>query len=270
MIHGVRKPKTKADSASIAFEAFGVCMEVTVEPEKELHRVRALLPPGWKPSDSSRARKRFAVRPDDAGTYSLLRDEATFADYLHLELVFALLEAQVRAYVALHAPDRIFVHAGVVGHHGRAIVIPGMSFSGKTTLVAALVAAGATYLSDEFAPLDAAGLVHPYPKPLSVRDEHLIQRDHDVAGMGGVVGDEPLPIGLVVATSYTPGARWNPRRLSPGEGVLALLSHTVAAQTRPAEAMPFLRRSVEGAIILESPRDSADAIAGLLLSELEP
>ena len=65
-------------------------------------------------------------------------------------------------HLAERARNRIFIHAGVVGWQGRAIVIPGRSFSGKSTLVAALLQAGATYYSDEFAVLDGRGYVHPF------------------------------------------------------------------------------------------------------------
>jgi uridine kinase len=41
------------------------------------------------------------------------------------------------------------------------IAIPGRSFSGKTSLVTALVRAGAVYYSDEFAVIDRDGLVRP-------------------------------------------------------------------------------------------------------------
>ena len=71
---------------------------------------------------------------------------------------FALdeIEARIRVQVATSSETRVFVHAGVVGWHGRAIVIPGESRSGKSELVTALVQAGATYYSDEYAVLDAA------------------------------------------------------------------------------------------------------------------
>ncbi len=265
----MRKPKATVEAARIAFEAFGVRAEVEIAPADELDRVRPLLPPGWQPCEREAVQKRFAIHPDERGTFALLKDGKPFVESLGLALALELLEAQLRAYVALHAPDRVFVHAGAVAHRGRAIVLPGMSFAGKTTLVAALVRAGATYLSDEFAPLDADGLVHPYPKPLSVRDEHEVQHDHDVSSIGGVAGDRARPIGLVVATSFSPGAQWSPRRLTPGEGLLALLSHTVAAQTRPPQVMAFLRRASESAKFLESPRDEAAALAPLLLAELE-
>ena len=52
------------------------------------------------------------------------------------------------------------------------------------TQTVALGRAGALYYSDEYAPLDGEGFVHPYPKPLSLRKGggHI---DHDVASLGG-------------------------------------------------------------------------------------
>lgn len=269
MIGGVREPKARAEVGRIAFDAFGVPAEVSVTPAEELERVRALLPPGWLPCPGSAVQKRFAIRADGNGTFALLKDDKPFIADLGLDLALGLLDAQIRAYVALHAPERIFVHAGVVAHGDGAIVIPGMSFSGKTTLVAALVRAGATYYSDEFAPLDERGMVHPYAKPLSLRDAMQVQHDRDVGDLGGTAGEEPLPIRAVVATAYAPGAQWQPRRLSPGEGVLALLSHTVAAQTRPEQVMRYLTRCVDGATLIQSPRGEAADVAALLLAELE-
>lgn len=242
---------------------------VSADEPDVLHRARALLPPGWKPCPSSAVTRRFTILTEYEGSYELVKDQETFSRGFDLDLTLGVLDAQIRMYVASHALDRIFVHAGVVAHRGRTIIIPGNSFSGKTTLVAALVRAGATYYSDEFAPIDEDGFVHPYAKPLSVRDHAQVQHEHDVGSLGGTAGEHSLPIGLIVSTAFTPGAQWRPKRLSPGEGVLALLSHTVVAQTRPEQVMRFLSRSVGGAVTMESPRGEADGLAPLLLSELE-
>ena len=51
-----------------------------------------------------------------------------------------------------------------------AIVMPGASFAGKTTMVRAWLEAGATYYSDEFAVLDRTGRVHPFARPLAIRE----------------------------------------------------------------------------------------------------
>ena len=74
---------------------------------------------------------------------------------------FRAAASRIELLVAAALPDRVAVHAGVVAFAGRAVVIPGPSHSGKSTLVQALVEAGATYLSDEFALLDEAGRVWP-------------------------------------------------------------------------------------------------------------
>ena len=109
--------------------------------------------------------------------------------------------------------------------------MPGAALTGKSTLVAALIRAGATYYSDQFAVLDEQGRVHPYATPLALPAFPAPVRppaDHD-GDQRGLAGEEPLPVGAIVLTSYRPGAEWRPRRLSRGEGALALMSQTVPA-----------------------------------------
>jgi hypothetical protein len=126
---------------------------------------------------------------------------------------------------------------------------------------------GATYFSDEFAVIDQEGRVHPYPKLLSIRSEDsLTEADHTVESLGGVAGDEALPIGLAVVTYYVPGAEWSPRQLSPGAGALTLLGKTVNARSRPQEALKTLTTALEGITVLEGERGEADDFADLLLS----
>ena len=126
-------------------------------------------------------------------------------------------EADVQLHVAEMAPDRVFVHAGVVGYRGRGILLPGRSFAGKSTLVAELVRAGAEYYSDEYAVLDSAGGVHPYPRPLSIRQAGGPGvTKQPVAPWAGARDDAPLPVGLVVVSKFRSGGEWRPQRLSPG------------------------------------------------------
>lgn len=72
--------------------------------------------------------------------------------------------------LALRAPSAdAHVHAASVSLGGRAVVIPGRSGAGKTTLALALALAGWTYLSDEVAAIGPGGdVVHPYPRPLAL------------------------------------------------------------------------------------------------------
>ena len=253
----------------IAFEAYGVCIAVGGSHPDVLERARPYLPPGWKPCESSGAQRRFDIQQETDGSYSFFTDKEGQTMGLSLELAVLLLDTEIRLYIARKAPGRIFVHAGVVAHRGKTIMLPGVSFAGKTTLVAALVRAGARYYSDEFAVLDENGHVHPYAKPLSLRNERQIQVDQAVESLGGTAGDEALPVGVVAITSYKPGGQWQPRRLSGGEGAMAVLANTVPARERPQEALRAVRLAMDRAIVLESERGEAEAIAPLLLAELE-
>jgi hypothetical protein len=133
-----------------------------------------------------------------------------------------------------------------------------------------LVRAGAVYYSDEFAVLDERGLVHPYAKPLSLRgDDGWSQTDHPVDRLGGIAGEHPLPIGVIAVLSFRLGAEWQPRRLSAGEGAMALLANAVPARERPEQVMRVVSCAADGATAIESDRGEAVDVAPLLLAELE-
>ena len=87
------------------------------------------------------------------------------------EEVYWWLRQDIDQAVARRSPRLLFVHAGVVGWRGLAIVIPGRGSTGKSTLVAELVRRGAVYYSDAFAVLDEAGRVHPYRGAIGLGDE---------------------------------------------------------------------------------------------------
>jgi hypothetical protein len=136
-------------------------------------------------------------------------------------------------------------------------------------LVAALVRAGATYLSDEYAVLDESGRVHPFARRLSIRgDDGSQARERPVEELGGVAGRASLPVGGVLVTRYSRGADWQPRRISAGEGALALLSNTIPAQQRPQESLRAVSRALADAIVLRSDRGEAAGVADLILDEL--
>src|SRR4029077_14911688 len=99
------------------------------------------------------------------------------------EPVIQALESALRATVAEHSPNRVFVHGGAVAWNGKAIIVPGPSFSGKSTLVTELVRRGATYYSDEYAVLDARGRVHPFAAAPSLRPEGSYRGVRQQAGV---------------------------------------------------------------------------------------
>ncbi len=270
MIGGMGGPEQNGGACDLAFEAYGVRMSVSASESAVLDRIRSFLPPGWEPCSASTVEQRFVLVADDFGRYSLTKgDEAPASPGLELDLVLKWLDSELRMCLGRTAPDMIFVHAGVVAHRGSTMVIPARSFGGKTTLVAALIRAGAVYYSDEYAVIDRDGVVHPYAKPFSLRGDGPEQTEHAVESLGGVAGDEPLPLGMIVITTYKAAAEWRPERLPPGAGAMALLAHAVPAQERPAETMHAISRAAEGAIVIESDRGEADEIATELLAEIE-
>ncbi len=212
--------------------------------------------------------------PKRTRSYSRLRNGVSYtvstpisgvAASSDIDVALAVLDSQLRSFIAETAPEHIFIHAGVVAYEGRAIVIPGPSFSGKTSLVAEFVRAGATYYSDEFAVLDAEGLVHPYAKPLSIRLNGFSQVDHAVESLGGSQGTDPLRIKTVLLCSYSPGAHWSPEVISGGDAVLAMLANTVPAQERPAQSLSAVKKALEGAVVVEGERgDAAEVVEDIL------
>lgn len=259
-------------AAGTCVDAYGVRIGIRVNRPAILDRLAGILPPGWKPSRSAAVDQMFSLRIGGetrtrARAYNLVYSGvARRARTLDLDEALAILEAELRQHVAAAATRRVFVHAGVVGWSGRALVLPGRSGAGKSTLVAALVRAGATYYSDEFAVLDGRGRVHPFAKPLSLRDaEGGGARSVTAEALGARSGTGPLPVGLVVLSSYRAAARWRPARLTPGPALLDLLAHTVPIRKRPEPSLDALSAMVAKAVVIKSRRGEAEAMAPLLL-----
>ena len=227
-----------------------------------------MLPPGATACSADGPKHTLALNIGRSGKFVFSVNDRPFLNDLSFEMALEVIQNQLQLHVATHAPDRVFVHAGVVGIGDSAILIPGRSFSGKTTLVAEFVMAGALYYSDEYAVLDDHGLVHPYPRPLSLRGEDNQQVDHPVASLGGTEGDRPLPVRTILVTTYTPGAEWSPSTLSAGEGVLAMVANSVAARLKPAKVLGSVTRAVEEATVLEGDRGEASSVVSPLIAEV--
>jgi len=252
----------------ISFEAFGVQIELTLGDPGLESAVREILPPGRRLCAPTSSAARFGLWPAEDDEYEATFQGAPIVEHASLSVALTLLDSEIRLFVAAQAPDRVFVHAGVIALDGRALLIPGESFSGKTTLVAALVDAGASYYSDEYAVLDEDGLVHPYRRPLRLRAAGGVTPGHRVTTDPGSARAEPVALGAIALTRYRPGFEWKPRRVSRGQALVALMAHTIPALARPEESMRTLGRAITGATVLESDRGEAAPVAAALLDEL--
>ena len=261
----------------LSFTAYGVRVGVRVNDAQFLRQLKDYLPPGWKPASSPVVERLYSLILKNGETrrgvrpFNLLYGNITkLARTTNADEVLEIFESDLQLHVAESSRRKVFVHAGVVGWRGRAVLIPGRSLSGKTSLVAELVRAGATYYSDEYAVLDLRGRVHPYPKPLQIREDKTTrQKKYPVEAFGGRAGIKPLPVGLVVVSKYQPGARWRPRSLSAGRGTLELLAQTVSARRQPETALTSLQRVAARAPVLKSLRGEAKETAELILRYLD-
>jgi hypothetical protein len=210
----------------------------------------------------------FGITLDDAGIFTLYQDGERNTEGESERNFFKFFGSIIRLTVAEYAESRVFVHAGVVGWKGAAIVLPARSFQGKTTLVAELVRNGAAYYSDEYAIFDENGLVHSFPRMLAMRgiEDEYIQTDVSVDSLGGATGTAPIPVGMVLITEFHEGALWQPQALSDGEGVMEMIPHTIPIRFNPKFSLKVLKRIVNRAIIAKSPRNDAKEFSKILLN----
>jgi len=264
-------------AAGFSLRSYGVRIGIRSNELQGLDRVWPYLPHQHEVVDAPVVDRLYSIIVGGAGPRANVRrfnllyaDHIRIARSVNVAEIFERLESDLRLFVAEVARHRVFVHAGVVGWKGRAIVIPGRSYSGKSTMVSELVKAGATYYSDEYAVLDSHGRVYPFPKPLEMRDSgEWKQTKVEVEHFGGKTATRPIRVGLVMVTEYKAGARWKPRQLSGGQAVLALLANTVSARRRPEKALGALQRAVAGAPTLKGVRGEAEALAPSILARME-
>jgi hypothetical protein len=262
--------------AGLSFVSYGVKIGVRVNQLSLLDRLKPLLPPGWRATPSARVDRLYSLlaasdrlRPGVRGLNLVYGDLTRIARAPRLEDALERFESDLQLYVAESAHKRVFVHAGVVEWSNKAVIIPGRSYSGKTTLVAELVRAGARFYSDEYAVFDEKGRVHPYPKALALRDPSGQQNRFRPEHFGGSSGRRPVPVGLVLISNFKAGGRWRPKPGSPGQGVLALLANTVAARRKPQSAIQTFERALVGALVLRGARGEAREIAAAILDAIQ-
>jgi len=260
-------------TAGASVQAFGVTFGVRVDDAAMLPELIDRLPPGSSVSEGAGAHELLysVIAGDPVGAdpaarhWHVYAGEQSQAETSSRVDALEAFEGAVRFDVAQRADQWTFVHAGVVEWRGRAIVMPGASYSGKSRLVEALVRAGATYYSDEFAVLDAHGLVHPFAKALTLRRETGGVDRVSASDIGGAAGQGAIPVGLVVATQFVSGTESTLSEMSPAAALVALLTNTVRAQVAPAEVMKTLAGAVRATAAVEGPRGEAAEVADDLL-----
>lgn len=264
-----RRSSDRTNCWPLTFSCYGARIGVRCERQELLDILTPYLPPASRIEIIEIPDVWFGVEHVSGGQLRLSEEGAT--ERFELEQSAALLQLQSMFHdcVAQNARDVLFVHAGVVALKDEAIIFPGRTMSGKTTVVATLVKAGAKYVSDEFAVLTKDGLVCPYVKPLSIRGPDGLSVLTPVESMGGETISAPIPAKAIVHTTYVPGAVWQPEHLTRGQTLMALLDNTVAVRKVPEFTMNFLGRIVRSSVGYAGPRGEASQFARQLLEALE-
>ncbi len=261
------------EADALYFSCYGAQVGILADAVGVLPALLDRLPPHATISDAPVSSCTYQLRLTEATPDSphctLSLGNTTLVDNVPLTEGLNRLVSSLQVAVSCHAQNYLFVHAGAVVWKGTALLLPGLSHAGKTTLVKALVEAGATYYSDEFAVLDDNGRVHPYARPLAVRDEAGQVTHQPVETLGGVAGTKPVPVGWMLALQYERGAVWEPTPLSAGQGALRLLENTVMARTRSEDALRIFGRVMETAQAWQGKRGEATQTVAALLHLLE-
>lgn len=153
------------------------------------------------------------------------------------------------------------IHAGVVAWAGGAILLPGSTHAGKSTLVAELVKLGAMYFSDEYALIDADGWVHPYPRPM------LLRHGGPQAVVTSVdrVGTARAPVRWILALNYEPDRMWDTKPVNQGEAMMLLLRNTPHILADTPGLIDYFGQATSGARSLIGFRPEASLAATEIL-----
>lgn len=189
-------------------------------------------------------------------------DRASATDAVHLipHLFHQLDDMVIRRLTSLKA-----VHAGAVVWGGKAIIMPGSTHSGKSSLVAELLRNGAAYLSDEFALIDAVGMVHAYPRPILTRNGDGFQSALLPAECGAQIAETPVPTGWILTLAYHAEASWAVEEVSQSVALISLLRNTPHAMVDSPEMLPAFERAVAGAACFTGRRGEASTAAKAIL-----
>jgi hypothetical protein len=186
------------------------------------------------------------------------------------DLMLFEFERDLRVTVGLLSPLYVFVHAGVVSWNGHLIVLPADGMAGKSSLVKALVGAGALYYSDEIALIDPDGKVNAYSRPMTTREPGYGRSKRRITAeeLGSQDGTEPLPISMVLYTSYKEGATWRPRKMNLRQGIMGMFNQTFSAHRQTERDLNWIKNALGSAELLQSPRGEAEQIVNYLRHHL--
>jgi len=233
---------------------------VTLEIDRSLdvQRIAGVVLPTVLESPAAAAPLNTTLRLEsgDGDRLVLRRGELSVADSRDRGFVATVLMDEVAGALTAHSRDLIF-HAAAVGWRDHAIVLPGRTGTGKSTLAASLVRRGLTFLGDEIACVDDRHIVRSFPRPFAFKPRGLAaaRRWFDTDGAPGQTLDTGLatlvpprlighfdysplwPAAAIVFPEWAEGRRLEVRPTSRAETALGLMASLVNARNRPGHGL---------------------------------
>jgi hypothetical protein len=251
--------------------AFGVVLHLRGMDSDLAPAAKASLLPGWCLAQPDREPDALIeierMKRSSGGEFVIKVDGETSEDRVNPAQLSRALDQTIHLKIAELSPEAVFLHAGVVAWEGEAIVIPGRSMSGKSTLTKELAAAGATFYSDEFAPLLPDGRVLPYPKPLSVRRRGMDPAQIEPSSMGWRENLPAVPVFAIAAVCYNPeeACAASVRQISKADAAVAVLNNAVPMVRAPQRCLEAVAVATNNALCLGGQRPEAVEFAAALL-----
>jgi len=235
-------------------------------------QVRIGLPRGFDPTLLERhVAPEIQLRDDSAGpldllltcwngTYRLVYGERRYGPYSSFESSMRGVSNAIHYVLGKRSP-MTFLHAGAVEIDGGAVIFPGRSRWGKSTLVASLVERGCGYLSDEYAVISEDGAVFPLSKSIRLRREGGAAYLHPP----GVSAPGGLRCSNLILTRFEEGARWDPESLTAGAAILETVSSALQSTESPERVLASLSALVQDADCYQSPRGDLESAVDAIL-----
>jgi len=258
----------------LTVHSLGTTLNVSLPDQDFYGEFQAALPAYWKTVEASDASLCLQIVECKSGTtatptYELRIDGVTAAPDLSRAVASNLLLEKLDYYLGEFSKKFAFIHAGVVRWQGEAILLPGRSHAGKTTLTAALVQAGADYISDDLAVIGPGASVQLLSQPIRLRA--------DVAGgfdlsttrhRPDLLETDQAPIAGIVFLQYCADRNLRLQTLSKGETTQHLLANSMNARHQPQLVMQYCAAAAQRAWCVQGVRRDAAQAADYILNHV--
>ncbi len=237
-----------------------------------------------KPShDADHPTAEFRLEPDGDGTYALSGPDGVIGSALAIGDAFneVLIAAHGRLATRLEG-DAALVQAATLAINGRAILMPGVSRGGKSTLVSRLIQLGFGYITDDVSVVSGDLTLSAPFRPLTVRADTFAEMQ-----LRGTAGDAlplangshlvavapydgPVPIcGLLLFPRFSAGSELRLGLLSPARATMRLMQHNHSGHDGQSYGLATLSRLAAEVPAIEIVYGHSDQIGGPLGDFLE-